>query len=256
MAQQDYSYIGKGRIFAGKRSGGGLLPVGNCSALTLTAEETKQELPDYTTPGGGTRNSVSRISRVGMSMTAHDLSPQNLAMAYRGTVNEVDGGTSVTDERHTAYVGGLVAFDDMADISDTQLVVVTRDPDGTASALVEGTDYTVTNAGIEVLEGGAVEDGDTLGIDYPRSAQTIMEALTDAGAEYKLVFDGLNEAQSGQAVVITAHRCKFSPTSSGFPAIGDEFAEMTIEGDVLIDTTVTGTGLSQFFRVAMANKAA
>lgn len=252
MAQQDYSYIGKGKIYAGKRSGGGLLPVGNCSALTFTAEETKQELADYTTPGGGTRNSVSRISRVGMSMTAHDLSPQNLAMAYRGTVNEIAGGTSVTDERHTAYLGALVAFDDMADISDTQLVVATKDPEDTATVLVEGTDYTVSNAGIEILAGGAVVDEDEIALDYPKAAQTIMEALTDAGAEYKLVFDGLNEAQSGQAVVITAHRCKFSPTTSGFPAIGDEFAEMTIEGDVLIDTTVTGTGISQFFRTAMA----
>jgi len=253
MAQVDYSYIGKGRIFAGLRSGGeGLRPVGNCSALTFTAEETKQELSDYTTAGGGTRNSLSRISRVGMSMTAHDLSPRNLALAYRGTVNEIAGGTSVTDERHVAFIGALVAFDEMPDISDGTAITVTQDPDGTATALVEGTDYTLTNAGIEILAGGSVADEDAIGVDYPKSAQTIMEALTETGAEYKLVFDGLNEAQSGQATVITAHRVKFSPTSSGFPAIGDEFAEMTIEGDVLIDTTITAAGLSKFFRVAMA----
>lgn len=253
MAQIDYSYIGKGRIFAGLRgAGSGLRAVGNCSALTFTAEESKQELPDYTTAGGGTRNSLSRISRVGMSLTATDLSPANLALAYRGSVNEIAGGTTVTDERHTASPGTLIALDDMPDTSDPDAITVTSDPEGTATALERDTDYVLTGAGIEILDDTSVADGTAIGVSYPRSPQTIMEALTEAGAEYKLVFDGLNEAQSGQAVVITAHRCKFSPTSSGFAAIGDEFAEIVIEGDVLIDTTITAPGISKFFRVAMA----
>lgn len=255
MAAKNFSFLGKGPVYAGER-GGALLPVGNCSALSFAVSENRIAQPDYTNPGGGSANVVSRIDEVTGSLTLLDLSPRNLALAYRGTTSDVTGGVSVTDERHTAYVGGLLALDDVPDISDPgSTVTVTLDPDGTPSVLTLNTDYEVTRAGIVILEGGAVSDEDEIGIDYDKADSVIMEALVESGKEYRLVFDGLNEAQSGRAVVVTAHRITFSPTQ-GSSLIGDEFAELPLEFSVLSDSTIAGATLSKFFKVAQEVEAA
>ena len=78
-----------------------------------------------------------------------------------------------------------------------------------------------------------------------------MEALVEAGAEFALFFDGMNEAQSGKAVSVTLHRIKFSPVED-LPFIGDEFAEVNMAFEVLRDTCKTGAGISQFMKVVQA----
>lgn len=253
MATQNYSYLGKGPIYAGE-VGGALLPVGNCSSLQFSVSENKLTQPDYTNPGGGSAASVSRIEEVTGSLTLLDISPKNLSLAYRGTDKEVTGGTSVTDERHTAYPGGLVVLDDTPDISDTSTITVNLDPDGTPVVLTENTDYEVTRAGIVFLEGSTnVTDasiGHDIGVDYDKADSVVMEALVNAGKEYRLVFDGLNEAQSGKAVTVQAHRVAFSPTQ-GTSFIGDEFAELPLEFTVLSDQSIAGADISKFFKVSM-----
>lgn len=251
MALKNYSYLGKGPIYAGE-VGKALLPVGNCSALQFAVSENKITQPDYTSPGGGSANSVSRIDEVTGSMTLLDLSPKNLSLAYRGTEREVTGGVSVTDERHTAYPGALIALDDLPDTAET--IVVTLDPDGTPVVLTENTDYEITRAGVVFLDGSTnVTDavaGHEVGIDYDKADSVVMEALVSSGKEYRLVFDGLNEAQSGKSVMVRAHRVTFSPTQ-GTSFIGDEFAELPLEFTVLSDNTIAGANLSKFFQVAM-----
>lgn len=258
MALKNYSYIGKGPVYAQNRAGGeGLMPIGNVSSLELSADENKIEQQDYTQPGGGLANSVTRISSVTLSMTMLDISPRNLALALRGGVTSEAGGSSVTGETHTAYLGALVAFDFTPDLSDyANTLTVTYDPGGAATTLVENTDYEVTRAGIRILEASAtVVDGDTVEVAYDKAPAEIIEALTKTEQEFRLVFDGLNEAQSGKAVTLTVHRFKFSP-AQGLGLISDEFAELQIEGDVLIDNSVTGTGISRYFKVAMESDAA
>lgn len=104
----DYSYIGVGKIYMRvKGSSAGLVEVGNCSALTLSVTEDTKELKDYTQAGGGTYNEVRRVSAVESSMTLHDLSPDNLAIAIFGNKTTISSGT-VTDEEQTGYKGSLV----------------------------------------------------------------------------------------------------------------------------------------------------
>lgn len=254
MALKNYSYLGKGPIYAGVR-GKGRFPVGNCSALNFAVSESKISQPDYTSPGGGEANAVSRVDAVTGSMTLLDISPKNLSLAYRGTEREVTGGVSATDERHTAYPGALIALDETPDISAAETsITVTLDPDGTPVVLTYNVDYEVTRAGIVFLEGGAnvtdAVDGHEVGVDYDKADSVVMEALVASGKEYNLVFDGLNEADSGKAVIITAHRITFSPTQ-GTSFIGDEFAELPLEFSVLSDNTIVGANISKFFKVSM-----
>lgn len=317
---KDRSYLGKGIIYMGLYPSGPLLPVGNCSALNISITEDKKELPNHMDAGGGNRNEVSRIQNVNVSITAHDLSARNLAMATRGTT-KLQEPVAVVGEAHTAYPSALV---DLEWIPDPETLVVRSTDSSTTevedeevtvpvggliepaqpltSGLVvknnagdttynEGTDYEITQDNkIQVLPGGDISESDTLKISYLSASGTVyqqgteyevtpvglrilggqlseekaikidytpvpqhnLEALTEAGQEYRLVFDGLNEAQSGKPAKVKAHRFKPSPTD-GLNWIGDDFAEMTIQGGLLSDSSINAQGASRFFRVQMAD---
>lgn len=91
-----------------------------------------------------------------------------------------------------------------------------------------------------VLFGTATVDG----------TKATIEALTTGAQTFKLVFEGVNEAATGKKVDVTVHRAKIG-AAQGLGFIGDEFAALEITGEVLIDTSIVGTGLSQFFKVEM-----
>ncbi|MHC9037444.1 phage tail tube protein, partial [Cobetia marina] len=155
----------------------------------------------------------------------------------------------VTAERHTANPGALLVLNKTPDRSES--VSVTIDPDGAGDVTIEDVDYEITGAGVYVLEGGAISEGTVVAIDYTSAEADVIEAMTGSGDEYELVFDGLNEAESGRAVTVTAHRVKFSPTT-GLALIGDDFGELSLDGSLLVDSSKVGAGVSRYFKVAMA----
>lgn len=119
MSVADYSYLGSGRIYLRDIAASpqtGFLEVGNCSALQFTVTEDVKTLVDYTTPGGGTRNEVRRISAVEMSLTATDLIARNLARALNGTSSFVAGAVAKTNQSmgSAGVKGGYVPFPEIA----------------------------------------------------------------------------------------------------------------------------------------------
>jgi len=242
----DESYIGKGNIFLAPYSGtGALRPLGNCSALSINKTKDEKSLLDFTDAGGGKANILERISAVNFNFTAHDLSADNAALLTRGIKSAVTSG-AVTDEQHTAYQGGLVLFDNIPDLTQTITIEVG------ATAMDEGDDYIVTPGGIMVLTGGAINNGDTVLCTYTKKAGNKVEALTGAATNYKLVFVGLNEAQSGREVTIEVH--KYKPgVAETIDLIGDDYGSYNVTGEALKDSAITGAGLSKFYTVKMAN---
>ncbi len=251
MATRFESYAGLGPVYL-KRKGAneGALPVMNCSALSFAIEENRLSQPDYTNPGGGEASSISRPASVTASMTVLDVSARNLAIALRGGVTKLDGGTTVTDERHTAHPGALIDFEHLPDISDyANTLTVTVDPDSAATPAVEGDDYTVTGVGIVIADEPAnITAGSTIAVGYDEAPQSIIEALTEAEAEYELVFDGLNEADSGRAVKVKTFRQSISPAQA-LNLISDGYGELPMESRVLSDPARRGPGTSGFFQV-------
>jgi hypothetical protein len=234
------SYMGKGVIYT-KKTGGGLIAVGNCSKLDISFDEEKKELKNYMTSGGGVLDSVSRITGVKLGMTSSNFSAEALSLAMRGTVADVAGG-AVTDEAHNdIYVGAFVPFNKLPDLSAS----ITVKKATVVQAL--GTAYTVTTSGI-IIVGGTLVDGDDITVSYTALTAERLEAITDSGQEYELVFDGLNEARSGKQVRVTAYRIKFSPMK-GFGLIADDFGEYEMEADILADLSKSGAGISQYFKV-------
>lgn len=244
---KEMSFIGVGAVYLELVGGSqGLQNIGNVSKLEYAFDEEKKELRNYMTPGGGNANVVSSITGFTGSMTLHDYTPENLARALRGEVTAVTAG-EVTDEAHScAGIGGeLIPTDYAIDHAETITVKTTAD-----AALTVDVDYTVTSTGIVVIDGGDI-DNTGVKITYTKAPGAIMEALVASGQEFKLHFDGLNDAQSGKPVAIINHRVKFSPTS-GLGFLGGEFGEIPLDFDVVSDSSIVGTGLSQYMRIVQA----
>lgn len=129
--------------------------------------------------------------------------------------------------------------------------------DGTATLTCMGRiilsstlDYENTPAGIRILETAAFTDGQGLTIDYTSAAADVVQALTAASKEYEIVFEGLNEARSGKAVIVTVYRGKLG-AAQNIGLIGEDYGALEVTGKILKDTTKTGAGVSQYFKVAM-----
>lgn len=245
----DRTFIGKGEIHLQVRgAGNALLPIGNCSELTVSFEEDSKSALDFTSPGGGEANSLTRITQFTGNIKHLDISADNLALALRGAVEKIPGGTVATDEPQAAVgiASELVPFSFLPNMEEE---ITVKDAE-TSAPLVPGTDYEVTRTGIRILSGTSIGATGILAT-YTKADQEIMQALVSAGKEFRMVFNGLNEAQSGKAVNITIHRVKFSP-AQGLSFIGDDFAEMDTGFNALSDSTITGDAVSKYMKVIQA----
>ena len=250
--QTQVSYIGKGEVFIQKRgtAGAKMVPSGNCSALKFGIAEDKKELKDYTRTGGGLLDSVTTIKSVTASMSVSNLSPENLAMATRGTTSAVASAT-VTDEAHAdILLGSLIRLAKVPDITAT--VTVKKG----ATVIASAGNWEINGAGLWIAATPAdllANDGIT--VSYTALAGDVVQALTTSNEEYTLIFSGLNEARSGKPVIVTVHRLKFSPAAS-LDWIADDFGQLEMSADVLADATVTGSGLSKYLKIEMASQSA
>lgn len=248
MAFTKRTYVGKGKIYI-KEFGAdaALLFIGNVSELTFNHEESKQSVPDFTESGGGEWDSIRRIDAVTLQLTKWDiLLPANLARLVRGTASAADSVTPIVDEAHTAFEGGLIQLARIPNPDAALTVTYLGSP-----ALVEGADYVRTPSGIEVVVGGNLADEDPVEISYTPLASDTVEALTESGKQYQLVFEGLNEADSDRPVVINVH--KFKPgAATAMSWISQEFLSAPFTGDVLKDTTIVGSNLSKYYKVTAA----
>ena len=239
----DYSFIGAGTVHIQPYDKSApLLPMGNISEFAFSFEEEKKEQKNYL-GGGGLRNVVSRISGITGAIKAHDFTATNIALALRAT-SEMIGAAAITGEELTAHGvdDELIPFRYIPDL--TQNIVV---KDSADQALVLGTDYALSKAGIRLLNGSAI-GSEILSVDYtPRAAHAI-QALVESGREFSLFMEGLNDAQEGRPFTIRVHRVKFSPVQNlGF--ISEDFAEISLAMDILSDPLVTGAGLSPFLQL-------
>ncbi len=240
-----YPYLGSGKIYARiAGSAAGLIEIGNASKLELTVKEDKVKLKDFSKPGGGTYASVSRISEATLGMTLNDLNKTNVARALFGTAAAV-AGAAVVDEVVTAYKGAIVplAHPDPTAVTVTDSTAVTT--------FVAGTDYEVRAGGLFILAAGAITDAQSLKVDYTYAIYDKVEAMTTGSVTLELHFEGLNEANSGKPVILDVYRAQLSPTKA-LSLLGDKFADLPVDAEVLADTSKTGVGISQYFRVKMA----
>lgn len=239
----EQSYIGKGSFYARvKGAAAGMLPLGNISAANVRITEDKKELLDYQSAGGGQANALRRIQTVELGLTMRDLDTGNIAKGLFGSASVIAAATAVT-ETVTAYEDALTP---LGKAGVTNLVV--KDVTDTTT-YVAGIDYALVRSGLWVYASGAITDAATLHLTYDHLAQNVVQALVNAGLEYEVFLDGLNEAQSGKAVAINFHRLRFGPVAD-WGLIADDYGEFALTADLLKDTTIITPGLSQYLKVA------
>tara|TARA_R110002167_G_scaffold188319_1_gene389827 strand:- start:11652 stop:12401 length:750 start_codon:yes stop_codon:yes gene_type:complete len=242
MARNVFTYIGAGQVYLQRLDQStGLLPIGDVSALELAIETSEITLTQHTQAGGGNLDKIDRIDSFGLSMTLSELSKESIAMALYGDSATVAAGT-VTDEQHDNIVlGALLKFENQPDASVAPTVTNTAKD----VTYVAGTDYTVTSLGIIPMTAGSITADSSILVSYTKLGVDVVQLLTNSGYEYGLVFEGLNEANSGIAQPIELYRIKFSPTS-GLGLITEEFGSLELSGEALVDTTKTGNGVSRY----------
>lgn len=153
----------------------------------------------------------------------------------------------VTDELLPSHgvESELIPFNHLPDVSQPVTV-----KDSTDTELVAGVDYELVKSGIKVLVNSGI-DNKGVKVSYTPLAANMVQALVESGREFTLFMEGLNDAQEGLPFNIRVHRVKFSPAQNlGF--ISDDFANITLQLDVLADTSVSGNGLSPFMQIDLA----
>ena len=242
MPKRTHTLIGGGECYIAPFAGGAAMRfLGEASKVELNLEEEKKTLKNYSTPGGGNADSVSLITGAQLVVTAHGFDADALAMATYGEAGSVAGG-SVTDESHVAYLGGYIRANAGVNLS---AVSITND----ATPLVEGTDFEVKGGGVRILpDAENVLDGDTVLMSYTHASSRTVEAILNAGKEYRLSFDGFNQANDNTPVILDVWRAKNAPTSIGL--IADDFGAMEFTFDLLKDDSKVGAGVSQFFKIS------
>ncbi len=234
------SYIGTGKIYLKVR--GSTDParmIGNCSKLTFNISEDTKSQQNFMDCAGGEAESVSRISSVGVEINAYEFSAANLALGLYGTTTAFTAAP-VVDEAHLVTIGEAIVLDHLS-------TGITGAKEGGVT-LVEGTDYDLVDGNLVPKAAGALINGDTVLISYGRAAYSAVEALINHGEEYTLQFRGMNQANGCSLFDVDVYRMKLSPTDN-LDLIGDDYGQLTLKGSVLVDSTITGAGLSKYFRV-------
>jgi hypothetical protein len=219
------------------------MPIGNVLELKLEHDEDVQMQEDMTQLGGGTHAEVRRVKQVKISMKLADLNVVNLARAVLGTSAPVIGGTVVA-EAHVATLGGLLR---LAHIQPTAVIVKKA-----SVVIVAAGNYEVRAEGVYVLPNAVdILPADAVTVDYTYGAYAAIEALTTKAPELELTFGGLNEADSGNAVVVDIYRCSQGITKS-LSLITKTFGALDVAGTVLMDASKAGVGVSRYYKVSMA----
>jgi len=232
------AFVGTGKMYlADIDTPEKLIFIGNCSSLNYEAQFSDLEQTDFTTPGGGLDASISRITAMNVSYTAHHFNKANIARALRATVTDRAAGT-VTDEAHTAYLGALAKT-----AYPKPSAVVVKNAAGDVTYTVD-VDYVLSDGGIEVIEGSTIADDSAITISYDYPAFADIQAMTQSNKKFRQVFIGLNEARTGKPMIVDVHRISHSPSSLGL--IGDDFGAMEFTGKAEKDPTKVGSDVSKY----------
>lgn len=242
----DYSYIGSGMMLIREFGDDApFMPVGNVSSLNFSPQEETKSLLDSTAPGGNKRNEVRRLTGVDVNYTFHDYSAENFARGLRADVSSTAAGTA-TDETVVAYKGGYTPLARIANVLTTVESVggVTTYDEGDDYELRDGLLYIPSTSSIPAPVAGAAN----IQVTYSYLASKTVEALTQSNKQYEVVFLGLNEARSGKRVRVHAYKMAAGVIAQ-MALIADDYGAGEVGGSLLSDSSRTGDGVSQYFKV-------
>jgi hypothetical protein len=248
---EKWSFLATADVYVGGRL------VGNTLAAQLNGSEQVINQRDYRNGQSGNYASVRRLEGLELVLSLADYSPENLTALQRGTSTTIAAG-AITDESISARssLNTLIRTAYMIDTGEA--VVVTTDPAGTTYdddvADPVDPDYQVTPSGIYVLSTGDISADDALLIDYTKLASKKNEAYTAASAQSQIIIEAKNEV-TGYYHRLTFHSGELGIATQRMLMSGDAMSELPATFSIEADTTITTSGLSQYFVEELATAA-
>lgn len=161
--------------------------------------------------------------------TLEDWSPENLALATRGSVQKTTSG-AVTDELSpaTLTVGEdwLLANGNITALTITDAAAATVDPDDYVVDLAYGT-INILDMGTHTLP---------LKAAYTKGVVEVVPFFTEPIKEVAILFEGVNTADENRKVRAELYRVALDPTKE-LGLITEAFGQFTLEGTAMIDNT-------------------
>jgi len=232
-----------GKFYAAVYGSEALVPIGNVLEASTEQAESVEKQDDMTALGGGTHAELRRITGVTFKAKLADLNIVNLSRAMRATVTPEDAGT-VVDAPYTAALGSLIPLPH----SGVSALVVKVGATVGAAVAVDAGGYELRPEGVWLNEDAAgVVNADKLWLSYSFADQVVVEALTAATPELYIRFAGMNEVDSGKPSIVDMWRVSQGVTKQ-LALIQKGFTTLDIDGEVLMDPTKEGVGISKYMR--------
>lgn len=161
--------------------------------------------------------------------TLEDWSPENLALATRGSVQKTTSG-AVTDELSpaTLVVGEdwLLANGNISALTITDSASAAVDPGDYVADLAYGT-INILSMGTYTLPFKAA---------YTKGVVEVVPFFTEPIKEVAILFEGVNTADENRKVRAELYRVALDPTKE-LGLITEAFGQFTLEGTAMIDNT-------------------
>jgi hypothetical protein len=227
VAQTNVTIFAAQAIFIGARDPdtgavGELRDVGTSTAFKVSLTADKKELKDAK---GQLIQSIQLLPSASVSIDMRDSQLPNLALGVNGNVVPVVKTVGKTMSIASAKVGTIFLLDAV----NVENVVLTAG----STPLIEGTDYrlTASHGRIQFLTAQAGQVTAT----YDVTEQQALGVLTNISGEFYVRIEAIDLAYS-RPVVFELYRVKFSPLKD-FDLIGTDYNTISLEGDVLIDSS-------------------
>ena len=227
-----YYLIGNGSITVSKRDANGnygaQVGLGNCPAFQVSFSV---ETLDHFESESGLNNQdlqIRRNKKAELSITLEELTGRNLALLTQGTthlgttpqavVGETIGATLAAGDPYYVKKGGPISAVTVVD---------------NAAATIPAANYTLdANEGILIFD--TITAAQPYKVSYTVTGTDSVTMFDATGVEWRIVFKGINKAQSGKRFTVRLHRVQFNPVDT-LPMLGEEVAQFTLTGSVLQD---------------------
>lgn len=218
-----------------------LADLGDVEQLKIAHRTNSITWKQHRKPGGGNLARLDTPEGIDLTVQMQEWTDENQALVLQGKLVELDAET-VTGEAVVLVPGGLsvTAFPGATSLTITK----TQGATPIALSAVE-----VSPAGIRVPKDSAVITEPTPAtLAYTSTPATVIEPLVEAGAEYYVVFDGLNEAESGRPCIVHMWRWKAPPAEELALIDAENPGKLLAKGELLADMT-RPAGESPFYKI-------
>lgn len=205
-----------------------LRDLGDVEVVKISHRNNQQVWKQHRRPGGGNLHTMDTPDGLSLDIQMQEWTEENQAMALQGKVVELPSET-VSGEEIVLQPGSLC----MTALPGPTNITLTKVSDSSEIPLSA---VTVSAAGVTVPASSTVITEPTPAtIAYTSTKARRIEPLVEAGEVYRVVFDGLNEAESNRPCIVVFRRWKAPPAEELALIDAENPGKLLSKGELLAD---------------------